>query len=233
MKNFDIRENTMKEEGTERTSNGEIVVAPPNRRQQDDEKPSFGRYTFSKILSQLCFRHSNHTCTSSCDERIRQVATQAILYSLVYLNTFIWPIVSGALGNKPFTGYTTSEIMTEFVSPAYFAFHVFFWISYPLQGFLDFFVYTRVKVQEWKRVDSTVSTFYIYRLVLFGVPLPETKQPPIDLDGFNPNACRPEMDGTSSTNGTEDCACKGSREGHAWFVSCRLTIFSWPDIEQL
>ncbi|CAB9499998.1 expressed unknown protein [Seminavis robusta] len=99
---------------------------------------------------------------SAADERLRQVALQAVLYSLVYLNTLVWPSVGlyigGLLGSE--------EIQERKVEPRSVALQYLYWILYPLQGFLNFFVYTRQKINRLRQLEPGQSFFWYYRKVL-------------------------------------------------------------------
>jgi hypothetical protein len=72
--------------------------------------------------------------------RVAAVSTQAILYSLAYLNSMLWPtlvtIVSAALSKS------TGEL---------YALDLMAWAFHPLQGFLNFFVYIRPTFLQWRK----------------------------------------------------------------------------------
>ncbi|CAB9496465.1 expressed unknown protein [Seminavis robusta] len=77
------------------------------------------------------------------DKYIRQVGVQAVLYSLEQL------------GQRDFYGI-----------------QILFWILFPLQGAFNFFVYTRLSVQRWRRVHPEASIFWIYGQILTCAVLP-------------------------------------------------------------
>ncbi|CAB9520965.1 expressed unknown protein [Seminavis robusta] len=109
---------------------------------------------------------SNHKKSSSPapDPILRQVCTQAILYFLVYFNTFIWPFIGQILVNSLLTAAEVQEKKTE---PGWYALQFLFWTLNPLGGFFNFFVYTRLRVQQLRRLDPERSLYSVYREVIF------------------------------------------------------------------
>lgn len=102
------------------------------------------------------------------EEKIRRVATQAMLYSLVYLNTFLWPFL-GVVLTLPFIFpyETLSEKRLE--TPLYMV-QLVYWALYPLQGFLNFFIFTRQKREQLRRADPDRSLLWVYSQILLSTP---------------------------------------------------------------
>ena len=112
---------------------------------------------------------------------LKEIRDQSILYSLVYLNAFTWPVVSVILASA----YSESEHGSMHLDPGIYAFDVLSRILFPLQGFLNFFVYTRMTRRQWRRAKPDKSIFWIYRRVLSMEPVPtptrsrtRTRSPP-------------------------------------------------------
>ena len=104
---------------------------------------------------------------SATNQRLRQVKTQAFLYSLVYLNSFIWPVLVQVMTEKAGT-----DIATKKLEPGYYILQLVLWALFPLQGFLNFFVFTRNKVTQWKKAAPNRSALWVYKQVLVDAPLP-------------------------------------------------------------
>ncbi|CAB9505511.1 expressed unknown protein [Seminavis robusta] len=100
--------------------------------------------------------------------RLEQVRIQATLYCLVYWNTFIWPFIGLVLASL----HNTRESLAMQTQPGPYALQVLTWIFLPLQGALNFFVYTRTKAQEWRKAAPQQSWIWIYRQVLSSTELP-------------------------------------------------------------
>ncbi|CAB9496464.1 expressed unknown protein [Seminavis robusta] len=96
------------------------------------------------------------------DAKIRQVAMQAILYSLVCFQTIIWPLIVVTISSA----LTDADMEEVKLTPGFYVLKVMFWICYPLQGFLNFFVFTRPKVKRWREVEPNKSCLWIFRQVV-------------------------------------------------------------------
>lgn len=116
-------------------------------------------------------RNAVHRFEGDRDEageaRIRNVTIQAILYSLAYLNTFFWPHLLMLLSHQ-FVN-SGAEIQEKKTQAGYYAFQVLSCTFYPLQGFLNFFIYTRLKVDRLRKQDPDRSLFWIYRQIVMRV----------------------------------------------------------------
>lgn len=116
-------------------------------------------------------RSINHNFDGDMDEsqrnRLQQVRKQATLYSLVYLNAVIWPSVLFALSEMHLEKAETVKLQ-----PAYYAFQLVFWALQPLQGFLNFFVFTRMKRKLLRKHNPERSIFWIYKQILQNNSLP-------------------------------------------------------------
>ncbi|CAB9502413.1 unknown protein [Seminavis robusta] len=155
---------------------------------QRERSPS----TISTIIQSVRRSTSRHNKTSG-DRKANEVATQAILYCLVYTNTLIWPFTGGMLKTRPSAGDDRSgaQVIYEWhQDPAIYVLHIVFWMFFPLQGFLNWFVYTRIKVKEWRRADPDCSTFHIYRLILMGIPIPVSSRDNVNRANELPNPDR-------------------------------------------
>ena len=90
--------------------------------------------------------------TTRKTEEMPELTYQAVLYSLVYLNTMIWPIL--VLLVALFFYHTPPVRLTTLLLA---------WFFYPLQGFGNLLVYTRPQVRLWKKrvaaPTTTMSSF--------------------------------------------------------------------------
>lgn len=108
------------------------------------------------------YQFASDRSAPSGDKRLYEVSVQAVLYSLVYLNTFFWPMTGLVISIFK----TSEEIIRDKDEPGFYAVQVLYWSLYPLQGFFNFFVYTRLKVQRWRKAVPEKSLWSIYRDIL-------------------------------------------------------------------
>ncbi|CAB9528023.1 expressed unknown protein [Seminavis robusta] len=110
--------------------------------------------------------------SSRTDERLKEVSTQAILYSLVYLNTFFWPFFGLVAG----FGLSHEEMQDKKTKAGFYIVQVLYWMLYPLQGFFNFFVYTRLKFKAWRKADPDRSLVSIYHQIMIAKEAPPLSQ---------------------------------------------------------
>lgn len=108
-------------------------------------------------------RSASHRFEGGMDEssagKLREVGTQCLLYTSAYFNTVLWPMVALVLSFVQ----PGDDKKTE---PGYYALCLLFWLFCPLQGALNFFTFTRLPVQQWRKAAPDRSLFYIYKQVL-------------------------------------------------------------------
>lgn len=104
---------------------------------------------------------------SNGNRRLKQVKVQAFLYSLVYFNSFFWPLLVQIM-----TEMAGTDIHTKKLEAGYYVLQLFMFAFFPLQGALNFFVFTRVKAMSWRKAEPTRSILWIYKQVVLGAPLP-------------------------------------------------------------
>ena len=78
---------------------------------------------------------------------VKEMGIQAVLYTVVYLNTATWPGVGATVT------MVTADIQSRVGEPLFFVLLVFIHLFYPLQGFGNFFVYNhfQITLQKWLR----------------------------------------------------------------------------------
>jgi hypothetical protein len=106
-------------------------------------------------------------------KRISQVRTQSILYSMSYLNTYFWGLVVGLV---MLSGMTSVEIHAKKSEPGMYALQLMAITFAPLQGALNFFIFTRLKVKRWREADPELSMLSIWRNVLANTEIPSPQQ---------------------------------------------------------
>ena len=100
-------------------------------------------------------------------EEMQELTYQAVLYSLVYLNTMIWPIL--VLLVALFFYHTPPVRLTTLLLA---------WFFYPLQGFGNLWVYSRPQARTWRNRAPTMSSFQILVKVFLDKPLPPVPPKP-------------------------------------------------------
>lgn len=96
------------------------------------------------------------------DERLQQVSTQAILYSLAYFNTFFWPLMTLCLEI-----FVPNEMLdAKKDDTGFYVLAVLFYAFYPLQGAMNFFIFSNPKRQQWAKLEPDRSSFWIYANVI-------------------------------------------------------------------
>lgn len=83
-------------------------------------------------------------------QRLRAVATQAILYTAVFVNTLIWPVLA-------------IVIPSDTVAPVY-ALHFLAFLLYPLQGVFNCFIYIRPRYQMLSTMYPDDSMMVVFRV---------------------------------------------------------------------
>lgn len=100
--------------------------------------------------------HSNEESIN----RAERCKVQAILYALVYFNSFVWPFAAGVLGEMIPPEQYSSAFPYTLLYLCYF--------FYPLQGLGNFVVYSYPSVQRWRRAEPSLKIRSIVWLVLQG-----------------------------------------------------------------
>ena len=94
--------------------------------------------------------------TRSQEERLRQTAWQAVLYSLAYFNVFFWPFTS-KLQHEVFQGLPSDRQQ----EPVWFVLLLLTWFFYPMQGFLNFIIFIRPDISRWRNLHPQESLLWI------------------------------------------------------------------------
>lgn len=103
-----------------------------------------------KVRSTL--RSDDNGLTEEVKQRLRAVATQAVLYTGVFLNTLIWPILA-------------IIIPTDTKAPVYFL-HLLAFFFYPLQGVFNCLIYIRPRYQMLRTMYPDDSIIVVARVSL-------------------------------------------------------------------
>lgn len=82
---------------------------------------------------------------NSRNDKLVAVRNQALLYSFSYWNSFFWYFVYGVVGDGD------SSMMEKQGEPFYFTIAVLVWLLVPLQGVVNFAVYTRPRYLQWRK----------------------------------------------------------------------------------
>ena len=94
------------------------------------------------------------------------VAQQAVLYTMAYINSFIWPFL--AFGVNEAIG----DVRGREGEPGLFALQFLAWSLFPVQGLLNSFVYFRVSYRQWRTVEPQQSRLRTLRNCIFVGPVP-------------------------------------------------------------
>lgn len=140
------------------------------------------------------------------EERIQQVAIQSGLYSLAYFNTFIWPVLAVILSDTRVIPY--EELMEKRLETPLYIVQVLYWTLYPLQGFLNFFIFTRQKRMQWRQAEPDMSLFWTYKQIMLSSPLPGISSSALSSRVMNTSRQLANLDttGHTSANGPSfDC----------------------------
>ena len=85
--------------------------------------------------------------TNEQNRKLRAVAYRAILYTLAYMNTFIWPLLARVIAVA-----IGADHSGEPLPSGIFVFSVISYFFYPLQGTFNYYIYTRPNYRELKRI---------------------------------------------------------------------------------
>ncbi|CAB9528139.1 expressed unknown protein [Seminavis robusta] len=121
----------------------------------------------SKLSKTIRFNSVTSTSTNNdttFHRRIQEVRRQSMLYSLTYLNSYVWMMISLMV-----TVFASSERMhAHRAAPGVYFLTLMVSVMFPLQGLLNFLVYTRQDVQRWRKAQPELYYFQILRRVLAG-----------------------------------------------------------------
>ncbi|CAB9505512.1 expressed unknown protein [Seminavis robusta] len=120
------------------------------------------------------YRFGNDRDTAN-EERLKQVSIQAVLYSLVYLNSMMWPILAVTMRSLPGTVEERNGDIYVYVLQLLYA------TLYPLKGVFNFIVYTRQKVQQWRKAAPRSSILWIYWQIILTTEIPRPQRIPATL----------------------------------------------------
>ena len=95
---------------------------------------------------------SSHVASSN---RVKAVATQAVLYSMAYLNSVSWPLLVAIFAGA-FNKTTGQMYWLDLLSSAF----------YPLQGFLNFFVFLRPTYAQYRRMHPKKSRLWTFQQIM-------------------------------------------------------------------
>jgi len=109
---------------------------------------------------------------SSFEKRILQVRTQAILYTLIYINSGIWFVLIGGISAT----MDSQELQDSKNAGALAILQCITALLAPLNGFLNFFVYIRTKLARWRTVEPDRSWAWCVYQILQDVPIPTAAQ---------------------------------------------------------
>lgn len=151
---------------------------------------------------------ANLTVVDPNQERLRQVGIQAISYFLTYLNALFWPTLVVVVTSSK----DQMEIATTLkLKPGVYCLQIFFWAFFPLQGFLNFFVYTRAKHHEWRKRQPEVSGLWIYQQIVLGADVPTTTS--MRHRSYSSAKAAPlQRNSNSSTREGKDTPCNRSEQ---------------------
>ena len=142
--------------------------------------------------------------------RLNDVSTQAILYSLVYLNTFAWPILMviayTVVLPHEIGGGSSSNTDDHNQSPDIFWVEFLVALFYPIQGFLNFIVYSRLNLQRWRELYPDRSYMWAFGMVLQADPASSTmasmrRNSSVVNQGTSPSRHLHDGSSSSSTRG--------------------------------
>ncbi|CAB9496156.1 unknown protein [Seminavis robusta] len=87
-------------------------------------------------------RSSTNSNQSQHDNKQRQVALQAVWYTLAYLNSVIFVVLGAIVVN-------TTDVQGNEGDPRFFTLLLYMWVFMPLQGALNFIIYIRPRINAW------------------------------------------------------------------------------------
>ena len=90
---------------------------------------------------------SNDQQRNHQQDKLVAVRNQALLYALAYWNSFFWYFFYGVIGGDDYV------LVEKEGEPFYFIIGVFVWFLFPLQGVVNFAVYTRPRYLQWRKAN--------------------------------------------------------------------------------
>ena len=132
-----------------------------------------GNRTMSNTTSISRRSDTRRNNSDSMTKRLNDVSRQAISYSLVYANTCFWPFVL-TLGYHA-VGYGAAPPV-HVNQPKIMWLEYLVAIFYPLQGFLNFLVFTRPNVQRWGHLYPDKSIWWALKMELQSDPPTTTRR---------------------------------------------------------
>jgi hypothetical protein len=136
----------------------------------------FGTYkvynTVRKRIKSSANRSFQGAATESMSLRLQEVSWQAVLYYLVYFNSFLWPMLLTILSILSSPDKKEVGSFNEIQPKSMLWLEYLCWTFFPLQGFLNFLVFSRPDLQRWRKLHTKRSILWAFRMVLFSDPPP-------------------------------------------------------------
>jgi len=126
-------------------------------------------YFSVKAKLQATQRFSFENCLEE-NKLLTATRSQAFWYALAYWNSFIWYLVFGIVGGDDFL------LEDNEGKPGYFSLQLLSWWFFPLQGFVNFIVYTRPRYLQWRQSSPDKSIFFAFRQAISLQPVGATAQ---------------------------------------------------------
>jgi hypothetical protein len=125
------------------------------------------RFQFRVSQDTTAMRTTNSQNNGELDpfeKRIQKVRTQAMLYSFAFLNCYFWLLVTSLLKMQ----HNELENLKRRSDPLILIPVLLTAAIFPLQGFFNFFIYTRLKVRRWREAEPDLSLVSIWVKILVG-----------------------------------------------------------------
>ena len=140
------------------------------------------------------------------------VAMQAVLYSLVYLNSFIWPFLVFAINESVDTQGREGE-------PGLFTLQLLAWILFPLRGGFNCIVYLNPQWRRWRAIHPSAGKMTTAWNVVKGESPMEARKNRVREEG---NHIVEEAEGTTAATTMQSSTRQSSRmlfDGSWFFTS--------------
>ena len=138
----------------------------------EDVSTSVGSSLFQNATSQ------QPTLDAAKQKRIRTVGMQAVLYTLAYLNGFVWVVFANVVEGIYTKDLAAMQSLLEddnFQPLLYAAFFLLL-LMFPIQGFFNAIIYLRPRLLRWKDSNADNSWLWAFRQVLSGSKVPISRR---------------------------------------------------------
>jgi hypothetical protein len=116
-------------------------------------------YIFVRRKTQASRRHSFRGAAALDNQKtVKDVAHQAVLYMLAYLNGILWALVTRIV-------FDTIEVQGKDHEPGFYTLAVLSYIFFPLQGFWNSYIYIRPRYLTWLKVNPEGTRLWAVRKV--------------------------------------------------------------------